>query len=185
MRRSGPGGLDEGSIEASTIYYLYSIWHINRIWLLASKKPPEFGPNFSADWTYIGAFVTSSGSVLKPFISSNGIFRSTYALQSVSETNNTSPQSRTVLVPETAKFHFGSIDVRGSAVDVNGTVNGENDSSGTGLTQTVANTTSQRNYAFGSFPVLDGTTVYLWVSAGTATVRYKPYGWLEDPGEWK
>ena len=57
---SGPGGIDTGSVAASTFYYVYTIVHSNSIKLIASISSTS--PTGFTQYKKVGAFVTDSSS---------------------------------------------------------------------------------------------------------------------------
>lgn len=57
---SGPGGIDTGSVAASTFYYVYTIVHSNSIKLIASISSTS--PTGFTQYKKVGAFYTDSSS---------------------------------------------------------------------------------------------------------------------------
>lgn len=75
---AGRNGLDTGAKAGDTVYYLYAIPPTSGTTfdLVCSVTNPQTGPTGFASFSYLGAFVTQSGSTIADFNCANGIMLS-------------------------------------------------------------------------------------------------------------
>lgn len=59
---TGPGGLDEGTKQPTTTYYVYGINNGGVAAIISSDNAPSTGPVGYEEWTYLGSFTTDGSS---------------------------------------------------------------------------------------------------------------------------
>ena len=185
LTTNGAGGLAASlTIAASTIYYLYGVLSNGQVKLVADSEPPTSGPQDFTDWTYLGAFATTSSSVVSTFISLNGFYKSEDRIFLSSTISTTGTTSSTVTpCPSTIKYHFGFVIVGGTNAGGNGDVTSINSNGTVGL-EAIQQVSGISNEYSGIFAAHGGSTIYRYVSNVNNTVKFASFGWIEDPSEY-
>ncbi|MFC1794373.1 hypothetical protein ACFL3Q_12390 [Planctomycetota bacterium] len=184
---NGAGGLDEGSMAANTIYYLYGVNDGGSPALIASDNPPSTGPTgFSyGEWTYIGAFETETTPFIVQFHSANGFHLQGDFKNSTGNTNSITAVPKTLRMPTTAEFAHISLQAYSStAVGYLGYISGESTGDGFTLDVRVQQVSTNPVHITGFVPHLTQNTFWMWVNNANAEVGAWKIGWIEDPTRW-
>lgn len=181
---NGPGGLLTGSLAASSVYYLYAITFRDDIALIADTSDPSVGLTGYDDWTYLGAFVTLGSGNICSFVSSNGFYSTADNFMIGTSTSSTSFVSHSLSpYPSTINRHYGeALVISGTATSAACVVTGN--SNGTVAIETYLQASGVVATGFGFIPALDGKNIWIKTTNAANTVRYDPYGWIEDPSEY-
>jgi hypothetical protein len=186
LLKNGPGGLNSGSLAASTVYYLYATTFQDNVVLIADLNDPSVGLNGYDLWTYIGAFPTNGSADVAAFCSQNGILFSELLL-TVSVTNAAPATSKTIQIPITAyqaylRTNWTAINTANSDAIIGSTASAaflrQNAVAGAGGQAASA-------LSFSWVPILIAQTVFAdTTTAGPDAYDLTPCGWIEDPSNY-
>lgn len=187
---SGIGGLDEGTAQASTLYYLYGVNDDGAVKLIMSTRDPTSGPRGVGAWTYIGAFPTRSGSPTRVygFTASNG----TIFMAAESETNDLAAPAGSYesavfsTMPTTAKAAWVHLSVipDGGGVGAGQTAYASGNGSNWAIAA-ICQVNGRSNWDMGWIPVITSQTLYQYITSTDITNRLKLFGWYEPVHEYK
>ncbi len=188
---NGPGGLNTGSLAASTIYYLYAILANDGVSLLADLQDPSVGPSGYTLWTYLGAFGT------KNLVAEVVQFRSNGGFCVFSDNIQTPPTGTSAVtyfamnlkVPLTTRFVYGQPAVTlGASTDAASFQNSSSSTDEVAYVIGPVGVTSGIIYGSPCFiptSYSDARVIYAKTSTVTATARWETQGWREFPEEWQ
>jgi hypothetical protein len=185
MSRSGVGGIDTGSFEANTNYYLYAVLSGRMVNLISSKSPPPNGPQGISEWTYLGAFRTITAQI-NPFRASRGLVKCDNYFNGITHTGDTSWTEFNVAdgfnPPVTTEHIIGFIEISGSNTNVPGYVSGTDNPSSPAQYKIKQTTITSQHDMVVSLQSYDS----IWLKTGNSgnTIGFYSTGWLEDPTEY-
>ena len=177
-------GLATGlTLAASTVYYLYAILISDNVSLVADTNDPTVGPRQYKIWTYLGAFVTTSGTNVMEFVSNNGFCLCDDEIQIVTHTGDTNFSATTLNpFPITAKMVYGLAGITGAA-GTGGLISASGTSGHQALT-VINEVAAGTAYNTGFIPILTTNTIYIKTQSAAGTVEFDSLGWVENPSEY-
>lgn len=182
---SGSGISSGLTLQASTPYYLYATVVSSGLKLSADLNDPSIGHKDYRSWTYLGAFVTNSSSLITEFISSNGFYRSNNALHSSVSTTATSLTSKTITpCPTTIKDYYGFVQCTGTVPGAYAVATGGNAISTDEAIYQFLNVSGVAIGSFGFVAAMTPGTIYVKSSNAANTAAWITYGWMENQSEW-
>jgi hypothetical protein len=194
LATSGVGGLDTGSIQPASVYYLYVVEVTAGAVLgaIVSLSPPTVGPSnlsASAAWTYVGGFRTAGTPIVIPFRSVNGRYAESASVGEFEvSTTSTTATGFQLAIPPHAHAVRGRLQLAdGTPISPpNSTREGRIGSTSTETLAVVDSQFSKPAFRVLEWPLLEERTIYL-STFGTdptvlgATLTFRTLGWSEDP----
>lgn len=183
---SGANGLDTGTFNGSTTYYLYAILPVSGFSFrgVISASPPTTGPTgFSTNWSYLGSFRNGFAvGGIEQFNFVNGKYTTTGSGAAFySYTLSGASGSVTLEISSIAKecsgvFNWNSCGAVGNILKINNAF--------FNVMNSISTTANLNPSFFFSFKV-DSKVFNYTISGSGNSITFLPWSWIESPTDYK